>query len=804
MKLRYWPEDAMNFKVTGLTSAEAERRRLAGQNNREIKPPTKSVFQIFTSNIFTFFNGIFALLAVGVIIAGSWKNLTFLVVVGANTAIGIIQELRSKKTLDRMALLTERKCTAIRDGEEVELGIHDTVLGDTVEFSAGSQIFADATVTEGEVVVNEALITGEADEIKKSVGSKLVSGSFVMSGECCATLDAVGENSFVSKLTIEAKRSKKRGKSEMMRSLTRLVTVIAILIIPLGAAMMIKETVWLGNDYKDGIISTVAALIGMIPEGLYLLTSMALAASVLRLIKKNTLVHELDCIETLARVDTLCVDKTGTITENKMTVERLIPIDASLPKEEAESVVSDYARAHSSDNATMIALQEFFNAGAGRTAAKILPFTSSKKYGATEFEDGTVWLLGAPDVITGERYGEISEYVDEYSAKGCRVILLARYGGDVDDDRISGPVHPVALVLLANKIRESAPETFRYFAENDVAVKVISGDNAMAVSEVARRAGIANAEHYIDARTLASDDDISRAASEYTVFGRVTPDQKKKLIRALRSTGHTVAMTGDGVNDVLALKEADCSVAMASGSDVAAQASHIVLLDSDFSSMPSVVAEGRRVINNIERSASLYLWKNILSFVLAIVTLIFALPYPFEPTQISLVSALAIGIPSFVLAMEPNESRVKGHFMTNVLYRSLPAALTNIAIQFATMLFCRTFEIPPEETSTICAIILGVIAMIMVFSTCIPFNKIRVILFVLMCVSYAAALLIAPGFFSLSPLGPKGVLILVFFSLFAIPVYIGIHMLVFHTGEWLGAFFVRIRKEKRIDLNIFK
>ena len=785
----------MGEKLTGLTAADVERRLAAGLDNREIDPPTKTVAQIYITNIFTFFNAIFAILAIGIIIAGSWKNLTFMIVVIANTAIGIIQELRSKKTLDKMALLTERRCTVIRDGAETAIGVHDTVLGDTVIFSAGSQIFADAIVADGEVVVNEALITGEADEIKKSRGATLISGSFVMSGKCYARLTAVGENSFASKLTIEAKKSKRRGKSEMMRSLTRLVTVIGILIIPLGAVMLIKEMSWLGSDLSESIVHTVAALIGMIPEGLYLLTSLALVASVIRLTKRRTLVHELDCIETLARVDTLCVDKTGTITENKMTVEDILPLYESITVDDVSSVMADYVAAHNADNATMIALKNHFKGDAKRRATLTVPFSSARKYGAARFDDGETLVLGAPDFIMKDEYKTISPLVDKYSSMGCRVLLLVSYKGDIKNGLETRFVSPAALILLANKIRESAGETFKYFAENDVAVKVISGDNAMAVSDVARRAGIRGAEKYVDARTLDTDDKIEEAATTYTVFGRVTPEQKKKLIRALRMAGHTVAMTGDGVNDVLALKEADCSVAMASGSDVAAQASHIVLLDSDFSAMPSVVAEGRRVINNIERSASLYLWKNVFSFVLALVTLAFTLTYPLEPSQLSLISALTIGLPSFVLAMEPNESRVRGHFMKNVLYRSLPAAITNLAMTIGVMVFCLVFNIPKDEMSTVCAMIVGLVGLLMLFSTSIPFNKIRVALAISMTLALIFGAIIGARFFSLVPLSTGSSLILATFGLLSIPAYIGVHKLVFHAGEWMIAIRKKLTKK---------
>lgn len=772
--------------IHGLSRAEVDDRKRRGLDNKEIDPPTKTVKQIFLSNIFTYFNAIFIALAVGVITTGSWKNLTFMVVVVANTAIGIMQELRSKRTLDKMALLTEQKCTVIRDGREFTVGTHDTVQDDIVIFTAGAQIFADAVVVEGDVVANEALITGEADEIPKKTGDDLISGSFVMSGRCIARLTNVGADSFASKLTIEAKKSEKRGKSEMMLALTRLVKIIGIMIIPLGILMIIKEMVLLDFGYRDSVISTVAALVGMIPEGLYLLTSLALVASIVRLARKNTLVHELDCIETLARVDTLCVDKTGTVTENKMTVTDVVCLSRELSQSHISRIMADYVFAHQADNATMISLKKYFTGKATRSAVRTLPFTSSRKYGAVTFEDGESFLLGAPDVILASQYETVAPVVDKYTAKGCRVLLLAAYTGDPAAAPLAGTPVALALILLANKIRDEAPDTFRYFADNNVDIKVISGDNAMAVSEVARRAGISGAEHYVDARTLDTDEKLASAATSYTVFGRVTPEQKRGLIAALRRAGRTVAMTGDGVNDVLALKEADCSVAMASGSDIAAQASHIVLLDSDFSSMPSVVAEGRRVINNIERSASLYLWKNVFSFALAVLTLLFTLPYPLEPTQLSLISALTIGLPSFVLAMEPNENLVRGHFMKNVLYRSLPAAITNLLMVIGVMLFYVAFDIPKDQMSTVSAMIVGLVGLLMLFSTSMPFNRIRKALMCAMTAALVLGAIFAHGLFSLVPLTFQSGLILGVFAILSIPTYIGVHLLTRRMGEWFA------------------
>ena len=794
----------MDEKITGLSAKEAGARRQNGLDNKEITPPTKTVGEIFATNIFTYFNLIFTVLAAGIIIAGIYKELPieriakdlgFMMIIIINTATGIIQELRSKKTLDKMSLLTERKCEVIRDGKAETVGIHDTVLGDVVTFRTGNQIFADATVISGKVTVNEALITGEADEIKKNVGDSLTSGSFVINGECAAELTAVGENSYASRLTIEAKKLKRRGKSEMMRSLTRLVTVIGILIIPLGAAMIIKEASLPGKDIASAVVPTVAALVGMIPEGLYLLTSLALVASVVRLSKKNTLVHELDCVETLARVDTLCVDKTGTITENEMSVESVVPL-SDIGERDASSLIGEYIAAQNDDNITMSALKKHFTSNGGRQVSLVLPFSSARKYSGVTFSDGASYFLGAPEFIMGERYFEIADTVASYAASGNRVLLFAAFSERADAKTSDGTVSPVALILLSNRIRETAPSTFRYFADNGVAVKVISGDNPVAVSDIASRAGIPGSDKYIDARELEADCDIARAVEEYTVFGRVTPEQKKKFISALRDAGHTVAMTGDGVNDVLALKEADCSVAMASGSEVAAHASHIVLLDSDFSSMPSVVAEGRRVINNIERSASLYLWKNIFSFALTLITLAFILPYPLEPSQLTLISALTIGIPSFVLAMEPNESRVKGRFMSNVLKRSLPAALTIIISVIPIILLGAAFDVPSAETSTVCAMIIGVVGLLMLFSTSRPFNAIRIALFVLMSAALVLGAVFGAWLFSFVPLGTASSVILASFAALSIPVYLGIKVLVSVVGVKVSALAVRIKERK--------
>ena len=755
---------------TGLSSAQAQDRMDAGWGNLPIDPPGKTVGQIIKSNIFTYFNMLFFVLAAFVLVFGTWQNAMFLGVVFANIAIGIVQELRSKRTLDKLTLLTAPHGFVIRDGRQRKIPTSEMVRDDIVVFSAGSQIYADAVVVSGECSANEALITGEADEIKKTPGSELLSGSFVVSGECRARLTQVGADSYANRLTLEAKEAKPPQQSEMMRSLTRLVQVIGIAIIPLGVLMAVKEIVWLGRSVSDGVVATVASLIGMIPEGLYLLTSMALAAGVVRLAQKKTLVHDMGCIETLARVDVLCVDKTGTVTENKMTVEDVVPLCPDRFEEgDIRLIMADYVGAMRADNDTMAALRRYFTGEVKQPAVKAVPFTSAKKFGGVSFHEDETYLLGAPDVLLGERYGKYAAQIDAYSAKGCRVLLLALYDGQPDDEALDAEMLPISLILLSNKIRAEAPDTFKYFAEQGVAIKVISGDNAMAVSEVAKRAGIKGAESYVDARTLETDEDIAAAVEKYTVFGRVTPDQKRRFVRALKAAGHTVAMTGDGVNDVLALKEADCSIAMASGSDAASQVSHIVLLESNFAAMPSVVAEGRRVINNIERSAALFLVKNIFSFSLAVISLIFTLPYPVTSAQMSLVSALTIGAPGFVLAMEPNTARIKGKFLPNVIYRALPGGLTDLILVLGVILFCMVFKVGENMMSTVCAIILNIVGLMVVHYTCKPYNLLRKAMMIGLTVAFVFCVLLLPQLFTLTSLDLPGAMILVVFALLSAP-----------------------------------
>ena len=759
----------------GLTVDQVRLRVECGATNAPVEPPTKTTKQIILTNVFTYFNILFFLLAACVAYVRSWQNMMFLGVVFVNTLLGIYQELRAKKTLDGLSILTAPKSRAIRNGRTVLLETSALVRDDIVLFAAGDQICADAVVAEGGCTVNEALVTGEADEIRKEPGDTLLSGSYVVNGECRARLTAVGADSFVAGLTQEAKRSKAVGKTGIMRDLSRLVKWIGFAILPLGVLMFCKEHLWLDRELAISVTSTVGSIIGMIPEGLYLLTSLALMTGVVRLAKRRTLVHDMGCIETLARVDTLCVDKTGTITESGMTAEGLVPLcPERYPEEKAAALLADYAAAMRADNETMAALQRAYPGGRERTACAALPFSSARKYGGVSFGGGETYLLGAPEILLAqdaEGNAEILERAGSYAAAGNRVLLLGVYGGSLADGRLSAPVEPVALVLLANRIRPEAPATFAYFRDQGVRVKVISGDNPQTAASAATRAGIPNADQWVDARTLDTPAALREAAECCTVFGRVTPERKRELVEAMKQAGHTVAMTGDGVNDVLALKTADCSIAMASGSDVACQVSQVVLLDSDFSAMPSVVQEGRRVINNIERSASLYLVKNIFSFCLALITLFFALPYPFSPTQISLVSALTIGIPSFVLAMEPNHRRIEGKFLPNVIYRAVPAAFADVVMVVTVILFYLSFDLTEGALSTICTCIMGVVGLLMVNKTCQPYTPVRRALIVLMCVGFLGSVLFLGDLFTLSDLSKPDLLVLVVVALLGKPVF---------------------------------
>ena len=718
---RYEPE----YKK-GLTSQQVQEHRLHGWVNRSVEPPSKTTKEIIHENIFTYFNLIFAILAVLLILVGSFRDLTFLPVIIANTLIGIVQEIRAKQVLDKLTMLNAPHATVVRDGKKSVIDAEELVLDDIVIFKAGNQVCADAVVSAGEVQVNESLLTGEADEITKRRGDKLMSGSFIVSGQCHARLDRVGEDSYISKLTLQAKQMQSGEQSEMIRSLDKLVKCVGVAIIPIGLVLFAQAFFFQHDGFRESVTSMIAAVIGMIPEGLYLLASVALAVSSIRLAQKKVLLHDMKCIETLARVDVLCVDKTGTITENTMKVMDVIETDEydSDTMDPLRTLLSDFSAAMTKDNITMAAMKEYFTNASEKKAVSKTGFSSATKYSSVTFEDGA-YVLGAPEFVLKEKYGDYAEEITEHASTGARVLVFGTYDDEVDGKPLDHGITPLGFVLLANPIREAAKETFQYFEEQGVEVKVISGDNPVTVSKVAKQAGIKNADKYVDASELKDEGALRKAVLKNTVFGRVTPDQKRKFVQILKDAGHTVAMTGDGVNDVLALKDADCSIAMASGSDAAAQASQLVLLESDFSCMPQVVLEGRRVVNNIQRSASLFLVKNIFSFLLSLISVVFMFTYPLEPSQISLISMFTIGVPAFFLALEPNKNRIKGHFLTNVFLKALPAAITDALAVGALVIFGRTFGVDSTDISTAATMLLAIVGFMILYKISAPMNKIR-------------------------------------------------------------------------------
>lgn len=813
----------------GLTDAEVEQRIEQGLTNHTDISTDKTTKEIVVSNVCTYFNLIFLVITILLVAVGSFRNLTFLPIIIGNTVIGIVQELRAKKTLEKMSLLNAPHADVIRNGEMTQIATEKLVKDDVILLTAGKQICADAVVIDGSIQVNESLLTGEADEVEKPVGSTLMSGSFVVSGECYARLEKVGNESYISKLSMEAKSMGSKEQSEMIRSINQIVKWIGIVIIPIGIILFWQSHFVNDVSISKSVTSTVAAIIGMIPEGLYLLTTIALALSTMKLANKKVLLHDMKSIETLARVDVLCVDKTGTITEPDMKVSDIIlcqsgsnpayndqfgmnesqlkpayndqsgksesqlkPADnvqscmrencllqkqeqtavhSKLSQDELKKLIVRYAYASKDNNATMLALKEYaegfvktgdsglkihnsHNDIAGRIIDQ-QAFSSSRKYGSITFADGT-YLLGAPEFILGDDFHIVENEIQSYTEKGDRVLLFAR--------RDSDKTIPLGFVALANPIRQNAVKTFEYFKKQRVAIKVISGDNPKTVSQIAMQAGIENADKYIDAASLDSKEKIAKAVSQYTVFGRVTPKQKQQLVKALQQKGHTVAMTGDGVNDILAMKDADCSVAMASGSEAAAQAAQVVLLDSDFVHMPDVVYEGRRVVNNIERSASLFLVKNIFSLLLALFSVISMFTYPLEPSQISLISMFTIGLPGFLLAMEPNKERIKGHFLTNVMLKALPGGLTDVIAISALVVCGAVFSIPEESIGTIATMVLSVVGFMILFKISEPLNTMKYVVIGINVAGFVLCVYFLKDLFALTNLSSICILLMIVFG----------------------------------------
>ena len=734
----------------GLSAAEVALRRESGLHNTPSRDALPTTSQILAQHCLTFFNFVFLVLAAVLAVAGSGiKNMTFLIVVVINTVIGCVQELRARNAVKKLTLLAQKPARAVRDGKTVQIPSRELVRDDIVIFGPGDQICADALVCSGELRVNEALVTGEADAVIRLPGDTLRSGSFVVAGNARARLTQVGDAAFAARLTLEAKANPKAAKSEMMRALDKLIRVMGFVLIPVGVLLFCHEYFRLGLGLTASAEAVVAALVGMIPEGLYLLTSVAMAASAIKLSRRRVLVQDMNCIETLARVDVLCVDKTGTITEPDMRLEQLIPLH-NTPVPKLEAILTAMYGSGEPENETAAALQRAYPGETAWHAEQRIPFTSQTKWSAWTFSDRGSFLVGAPEILLKDTHPQIRREAEDRQHRGSRVLLLAAYRGTPAETGLEpARTEPLALLCLRNPIRPQAAETFRYFREQGVAIKVISGDHPATAARIAREAGIENSDKWLDASTLQTPEDYLDAAENYTVFGRVTPDQKKKLILALKKRDHTVAMTGDGVNDVLALREADCSVAMAGGAQAASQVARLVLLDNDFSAMPGIVAEGRRVVNNIQRAAALFLVKNIFSLGLSLVSLVTNLPYPLIPIQLTVISALTIGVPSFFLALEPNFDRFHGNFLAGVLRRALPGGLTNILAVLAIQLCAIRLGLSDAQTGTVCAAVLGVVGLLVLFVVSKPLEKFRAVVWIAMAVALVGSFTLVGGFFEL-------------------------------------------------------
>ena len=774
--------------MTGLTDEQVNERIEQGKVNADENPNTRTYKQIVRENTLTFFNFLNLVLLILVLMVGSYKNAFFVGIIIINTLIGIAQEIRAKKTIDKLAILTAKKSIVIREGKKWTVPTEDLVLDDLVCLKTGDQVPADAKVLEGSVEVNESLLTGESDNLPKNVGDELFSGSFVTSGEACCQIIHVGKDNYAAQITSEAKEFK-RHNSELKNSLNAILKVISIIIVPLGALLFYKQYYVVGNTFKDSIVSMVAGVLGMIPEGLVLLTSVALTLGALVLANKKTLVQELYCIETLARVDTLCLDKTGTITEGTMCVERVEPwSEASenkdtdeIPTEdedepdlhEIENMMANLMYVLKDQNATIDALRKRFPAKSSMTLEHIIPFSSDRKYSGAVFEDNGTYLMGAAQFLFPEGREDILDVCQNYAEEGLRVLVLAHSTQMAEGTELPENLEPAALLLLTDVIREEAPDTLQFFDSQEVDLKVISGDDPVTVSAIAKRAGLKNAENYVDATTLETEEQLEEAVAKYSVFGRVTPQQKKEMVQALQKQGHTVAMTGDGVNDVLALKEADCSIAMAQGSDAAKNIANVVLLDSNFASMPHIVNQGRRVVNNIRTAASMFLIKTMFSVMLSLLTIFFGNAYPFEPIQMSLISACAVGIPTFLLAQENNYDKIDHTFLRHVFLNAFPAALTITSCVFAVMLVCQNVYHSNDMLSTACVLVTGWNYMAALKTVYAPLNTYRkVIIYGMQFIFFSAAVI----FQKLLGLGSLdfGMIILVFILMTFAPLLIDV------------------------------
>lgn len=771
---RFYPDPG-----EGLSPQQVEQRMREGLHNGDSGVRSKSEGQIIRENVFTFFNLLNFALALAVLLVGSPQNALFMGVIISNIVIGSFQGIKAKRTIDKLSLISAPKAVALRGGQRYNVRVEDVVLDDVLIFGAGNQICADAVVVGGECEVNESLLTGESDPVVKLPGDPLLSGSFVVSGTCSAQVEHVGAESYANRIAGDASYMKKRS-SEIMDSIDLIVKIIGFAILPVGGVLFWKQFFVLGDTLRNSVVSTVAAMVGMIPEGLVLLISLAFAVSVIKLSARKTLVQDMYCVETLARVDTLCLDKTGTITEGSMQVDEIVPFDG-FTEDQMKEALTALVNTLTDSNPTFMALKDWLPNSTAWRAAEAVPFSSARKWSGAYFSGRGCYVMGAGEFILGDGFGPYKRKAESYSKNGQRVLLLARADLSFDDKALPEGLKAMGLVLISDKIRKEAPRTLRFFADQGVDLKVISGDNAVTVANIARKAGLDNADKYVDATTLHSEEDIKRAVKEYAVFGRVTPQQKLAFVKALKEDGHTVAMTGDGVNDVLALKEADCSIAMASGSDAARTVSNLVLLDSNFASMPVVVQEGRRSINNLQRSSSLFLVKTIFSALIGVLFIFINYSYPFQPIQQTLISSLTIGVPSFILALEPNNDRLRGKFINNVIRMCIPAALTMTANIVALCALAAPLGMTPDETSTMAVIMTAMTGFIMLFKVSAPFNALRGTLFFGLLTAFILAYSFLGGLFQLTELTLPMLIALMPLLIFAIVFMLAMLHLVDHV-----------------------
>ena len=831
--------------MTGLTNEEVQERIAQGQVNNNENPNTRTYKQIILENTLTFFNFLNLVLLVLVLLVGSYKNSMFVGIIFINTVIGIIQEVRAKKTIDKLAILTESKTVVLREGKKWKISTEKLVVDDLIFLKAGEQVPADAKILEGNLEVNESLLTGEADNLPKNPGDELFSGSFVTAGQACCQIIHVGSDNYASRITSEAKEFK-RHNSELRNSLNAILKVISIIIVPLGAMLFYKQYYFVGDNIRDSVVNMVAAVLGMIPEGLVLLTSVALTLGALKLAQKKTLVQELYCIETLARVDTLCLDKTGTITEGTMCVEAvesyppvydeisgeaagnktesgeskndrtessdLVEVSAASeisavsaaeaiakedgssilsPREESEAGTETYSQEDpekireiehimgnllsvlKDQNATADALRARFKVSQDMELDHVIPFSSDRKYSGAAFKDTGTYLMGAVQFLFPEGNPELAEYCSGFAKEGLRVLVVAHSENVNEGTEIPAGLEPIGLLLLTDVIRQEAPDTLAYFESQGVDLKVISGDDPVTVSAIARRAGLKNAEQYVDATTITTQEQMDEAVATYSVFGRVTPQQKQAMVKSLQAQKHTVAMTGDGVNDVLALKEADCSIAMAEGSDAAKNIANVVLLDSNFAAMPEIVNQGRRVVNNIRTAASMFLIKTIFSVLLSLITIFFGDAYPFEPIQMSLISACAVGIPTFLLAQENNYEKIDHTFLRHVFMNAFPAAVTITGCVFSVMLVCQNVYHSNAMLNTACVLVTGWNYMAALKTVYAPLNTYRKVIIYSMQVIFFGAAVVLQNLLTLGSL-EFGMIILVFLLMTFSPILIDV------------------------------